>query len=524
MSSDLPDNGEENAESPPSRPRSPSEPPLESEASARSSRVRPFFDLSTVDTFFDLISPPSDDGRIRLYPPFFDYDDQDAWSRGQRDCKHDVVVIDYAIDEYETCDSCGNIPTLGWFYRCGVDTTGYSHQMDPGHGPVLSSWISEAIKAGCYNGVQKEILEQQKLRVLELAARHRDSQMVAFPMTEVIHGIDPDDDDDNPHVDFIEDIAQQDQGPPAIQGSSNVRLGPPHCSYRACHNCAPRLQERVWLSINETCRDTTVRAPSEWDLRDRSISDANVVRNLGLRRFPIPHPNVSRHSHPLAERITSSSPGSSAGPSAGSSVGPSAGPSAGPSVGPSTGPSAGPVTEQSTVSSDGRTGPSRRGLRRLIPRSLSNRSFRSPSLTPSTCVLAPITTQIAGVVTGFFNRFNSVPPPTPSHRELPERRPTIPPETSASPSASSPQTASSSSSEQTPAYWPQLLSYHTAWNSINKHPKRPNLPGHFLRTIVCIPATIIEEHEEQFREPEPDDSEDDDDESGGCPLDPESCE
>ncbi|OOF98399.1 hypothetical protein ASPCADRAFT_128549 [Aspergillus carbonarius ITEM 5010] len=511
MSSNSPDNEKENAESPPSRPRSASEPPLESEPSARSSRVRPFFDPSIVDAFFNLISHP-DDGRIRLYPPFFEVDDQDAWSRGQRDCKHDVVVLDYAIEEYETCDSCGNIPTLGWFYRCGVDTTGYSHQMEPGRGPVLSPWISEAIKAGCYDNAQKEILEQQKLRVLQLATEHRDSQMVVFPVTEVIYGIDPDDDDENPHVEIIEDVSQQEQSSTAIERPSNPSAGPPPCSYRACHNCAPRLQERVWLSINEVCRDSTVRAPTEWDLRDRSISDANIVRNLGLRHFPVPLPNVSGHSQFPAERMTSSSPGSSPGPSAG--------PSAGPSIRPVTGPS--------TASTDGRTGPSRRGFRRLIRQPLTNRSFRSPSsLTLSTFVLAPITAQIAGAITGFFNRPVSVAPPTPPHREFPEwlgTRPTVSPETAASPSASSPQAASSSStssSERMPTDWPRPLAYQTAWNSINKHPKRPNLPNRDKRTVVKFPPTIVEEYEEQSREPKPDEDEDDDDESGGCPLDPE---
>ncbi|PYI04368.1 hypothetical protein BO78DRAFT_462698 [Aspergillus sclerotiicarbonarius CBS 121057] len=501
MSSHSPDNGDESLESSPSRPSSPSEPPLESEPSVRSNRARPYFDPSKIDTFYDLIAPQADE-RIRLYPPFFEYDDQDAWSRGQHNCKHDVLAREYAIDECETCDSCGNVPTLGWFYRCGVDISGYSHQMDPGQDPVLSPWIADAIKAGCYDSAQKQILEQQKLRVLQLATEHRDSQLVVFPVTEVIYGIDPDD-DDNPHVEIIEDVSQQDENPPAVQRSSNPSVVPPPCSFRACHDCAPRLQERVWLSINEVCRDSTVRAPTQWDLRDHSISDARVVRNLGLSSSPITLPNVSHHSQTPVEQTTSLSP----------------------FAGPSTAPVAGP----STSPSDGRTERHRGGFRRLMRKSFTSRSLRVPSsLTLSSSIISPITTQVTGAITGFFNRSVSVAPPTPPHKEIPEwlsNGPGASSEPSADPSASSSQTApsssSSSSSEQMPSCWPRPLTYSPAWNSINKHPKRPNLPNQDQRTIVWFPPTIFEEYEEEYREPEPDDDDDDDDESGGCPLDPE---
>ncbi|RAL04218.1 uncharacterized protein BO80DRAFT_491422 [Aspergillus ibericus CBS 121593] len=503
MSSNSSENGDESPESSPSSPRSPSEPPLESEPSVRSSRVRPYFDLSTIDTFYELIVH-QDDGRIRLYPPFFEYDDQDAWSRGQHDCKHDVLLREYAIDECETCDSCGNVPTLGWFYRCGVDISGYSHQMDPGQDPVVSPWIADAMKVGCYDSTQKEILEQQKLKVVQVATQHRISQLVAFPVTGVIYGIDPDDDDDNPHVEIIEDVSEQDHNPPALERSANSLVAPPPCSYRACHDCAPRLQERVWLSINEICRDSTVRAPTQWDLRDQSISDARVVSNLGLRPSSVPLPDVSRHSHAPTERMILSSPDFSATPS----------------IGPSTTPIAG----SSALPSDGRTKPYRGGLRRLIRKSFTSRSLKAPSsLTLSTSILAPITTQVAGAITGFFSKSNPVAPPPPPHREIPGRlstRPAASSEPSANPTASSSQTApSSSSSEQMPSGWPRPLTYQTAWNSINKHPKRPNLPNRVKRTIVWFPPTIYEEREEEYREPESDD--DDDDESGGCPLDPE---
>ncbi|TPR04134.1 hypothetical protein CAN33_003615 [Aspergillus niger] len=305
-----------------------------------------------VDPFFNLVAR-REDGRPRLFPPFSGWNDDEPRTCGDPYCKHDVVVREYALDKHETCESCGLVPPFGWFYRCGVDITGFSHRMGPGQTPVLSPWISDAITAGHYTGIQKNILMWQKTRVLQTVAAEHTEHLVAFPVTEVIYGIGDDDDDENPHVDFVEDVSHADsdqfaEDRPLIQSS----VYPP-CSHRACHNCAPYLQERAWLSIDEVCRDTTVRAPSQWDLRDRSISDANVVRNLGLRRFS--------PSRPGAEPSTS-------------------------------------LTEDSKTPSA--------LLKKLVDKA-SKSSGSSKPTKPTTTVLPALTAQIAGSVAGCFT---SAPP------------------------------------------------------------------------------------------------------------------
>ncbi|RDH34032.1 hypothetical protein BDQ94DRAFT_178052 [Aspergillus welwitschiae] len=460
-----------------------------------------------VDPFFNLVAR-REDGRPRLFPPFSGWNDDQPRTCGDPYCKHDVVVREYALDKHETCESCGLVPAFGWFYRCGVDITGFSYRMGPGQAPVLSPWISDAIKAGHYTGIQKNILMWQKTRVLQTVAAEHTEHLVAFPVTEVIYGIGDDDDDENPHVDFVEDVShagsdQFAEDRPLIQSS----VYPP-CSHRACHNCAPYLQERAWLSIDEVCRDTTVKAPSQWDLRDRSISDANIVRNLGLRRFS--------PSRPGAEPSTS-------------------------------------LTEDSKTPSA--------LLKKLVDKA-SKSSGSSKPTKPTTTVLPALTAQIAGSVAGCFTSApptasslarpiesfaapstqpSAAPltaPPPPPHLEIPEwlmagassstSRSTNSDtrNSQARPSqAGSSRAGPSGTSRRTPTISPQSVSAQGAWHSINKHPRRPNLSVGRPRTIVRVPATVNEEYEQDYwsggdhEEDDDYDEDDEDDESGGCLLD-----
>ncbi|BCS09320.1 hypothetical protein RIB2604_02007990 [Aspergillus luchuensis] len=520
MSSRLPVDEEEHQESASERSDSPPSqlvflPPPNSEPSSVRWDQHATFE-PVVDPFFNLVAR-REDGRPRLFPPFSGWNEDESRACGDPYCKHDVVVHEHALDKHETCESCGLVPALGWFYRCGVDITGFSHRMDPGQAPVLSPWISDAIKAGHYTEIQKRILMWQKIRVLQTVAAEHSEHLVAFPVTEVIYGIGDDDDDENPHVDLVEDVSNPDpdqfaEDRPLLQSS----VYPP-CSHRACYSCAPHLQERAWGSINEVCRDTAVRAPSQWDLRDRIISDANIVRNLGLRRFS--------PSRPGAESSTSLAEDSKS-----------------PSV----------------------------LLKKLVDKA-TNSSGSSKHVKPTTTVLPVLTAQVAGSVAGCFTnapptasavarsteplatpsaQLNTQPsaapltaPPPPPHLEIPEwlmasdsssgslSTSSGARNSQAGPSQAGPsQAGPSGTSRRTPTISRHLATAQGAWNSINKHPRRPNVSSRPPRPMVRVPATVNEEYEEDHwsgrgHEDEKDDvdedydEDDEDDESGGCLLD-----
>ncbi|PYH96963.1 hypothetical protein BO71DRAFT_396626 [Aspergillus ellipticus CBS 707.79] len=288
----------ESSEIPLQRLRASSEPP----ALPSSGRGRYALDPEVAE----YLVAPLDDSRIPMFPPYWDDDEDDARRRGRRFCKHDVVAREYALDENETCESCGRVPALGWFYRCNVDTSGFSHQMDPNQALALSPSIVNAIKAGHYNAVQKNIVEWQKQRVLQMCAADNDLPVPRFETTQVIDGIE-DDDDENPHVEIVEDVAQESRtlSPPPAR-PRGLR---PICSYRACHHCAPRYQDKSWMSINEVCNDDTISAPTAWDLREQPVTDAKVVCQLGLRPSPAYPPEVTRPLPPQPPSLTRPSPG-----------------------------------------------------------------------------------------------------------------------------------------------------------------------------------------------------------------------
>ncbi|KAL2851582.1 hypothetical protein BJY01DRAFT_244916 [Aspergillus pseudoustus] len=187
----------------------------------------------------------------------------------QDNCYHSTVSRQWRIDEYETCESCGNRPHLRWFYLCTEDTSGYSDAADP-NGSFLSPWITDAILAGEYTDAQREILFEQKLRVVEMCVRER-RQAQAEP---------PSEHQDKP--------GHSSRGLNPSVPQTNTR--PARCSYRACHHCDRRLQERTWLSINAICDDPNIKPPSAWDLWETPVSDARIVSNLGLRGPPPPPP------------------------------------------------------------------------------------------------------------------------------------------------------------------------------------------------------------------------------------------
>ncbi|KAL4916611.1 hypothetical protein BDW62DRAFT_104090 [Aspergillus aurantiobrunneus] len=220
----------------------------------------------------------------------------------QINCYHSTVMRQWRLDVWETCNNCGRKPFLRWFYLCTEDTSGYSAPIDQS-GSLLNEWITEAILDGEYSDAQREKLIEQKLHVLEMSETEKKfpksgSQFSAVQVTGHQYG--------------YHSQAQQQSGlspePVPTFSTPQVRARASRCQYRACYHCDRKLQERTWLSLNEVCNDPNVKPPSAWDLWETPVSNASIVRNLGLRPPhpppppPPPPPHFSQHAYRASHR------------------------------------------------------------------------------------------------------------------------------------------------------------------------------------------------------------------------------
>ncbi|GAB1210397.1 hypothetical protein APSETT445_009189 [Aspergillus pseudonomiae] len=217
----------------------------------------------------------------------------------QHRCHHSVIERQFCIDRMETCNSCGRRPFLGWLYLCVEDTSGFSDALDPINGPFLSPWILKAMEDGRYTTEQKEIVIHQKLNVVRTAERERGPVPPPLSMLYAERSAQTGHNQDDPWVELVEDVSQRDESA-SRTGESAVRLDHPEqtsqllqhphpalpCTFKACRFCERRhgnLEERTWISLNEICNDPSIPPPDSWELLERPVSDANILRNLELR-------------------------------------------------------------------------------------------------------------------------------------------------------------------------------------------------------------------------------------------------
>ncbi|KAF7596767.1 hypothetical protein BBP40_000195 [Aspergillus hancockii] len=220
----------------------------------------------------------------------------------QQCCHHTVVERQFCMDHSETCNSCGRRPFLGWFYLCTEDTSGFSDPIDPINGPFLSPWILKAMEDGHYTAEQREYVIHQKLDVVRMAERERGPVppplSMLYPQRSVVGGRNEND----PWVETVEDVSQHNEtflepDQPTVsfaqtrQGSDIAQrpLPPLPCTFRACRHCERRygnLEERTWVSLNEVCNDLSIPPPDSWELLDRPVSDAKLLRNIGVSSLP----------------------------------------------------------------------------------------------------------------------------------------------------------------------------------------------------------------------------------------------
>lgn len=215
----------------------------------------------------------------------------------QDHCYHSTVTRQWRINPYETCNKCGRIPFLRWFYLCTEDTSGYTGPIDQ-TGSLLSEWITEAILEGEYTDAQRDKLIEQKLRVLEMCEKEKNMDM-SEPQFSPSQGAEF---QPGYHSPTHQGRVTAETGPSFTQ--PQAYLGPIRCQFRACHHCEHKLQERAWLSLNAICDDPDATPLNDWDFWKTPMSDASIVRNLGLRPPkppPVP-PHLSQYGYSVSQR------------------------------------------------------------------------------------------------------------------------------------------------------------------------------------------------------------------------------
>lgn len=212
-------------------------------------------------------------------------------------CYHSTVTRQWRINAYETCNNCGRIPFLRWFYLCTEDTSGYTGPLDQS-GSLLSEWITEAILEGEYTDAQRDKLIEQKLGVLDMCEKERNMYMSTPRFS---HSQEAEFQPEY-HSATHQGRVTAEAGPRFIQPQADSR--PVRCQFRACHHCERKLQERTWLSLNAICDDPNATPLNDWDFWKTPMSDANIVRNLGLhppKPPPVP-PHLSQYGYSVSQR------------------------------------------------------------------------------------------------------------------------------------------------------------------------------------------------------------------------------
>ncbi|KAL4944405.1 hypothetical protein BDV06DRAFT_187553 [Aspergillus oleicola] len=195
----------------------------------------------------------------------------------QDNCSHSTVTRQWRCDEHETCNTCGRKPFLKWFYLCTEDTSGYAASIDQS-GSLLNEWITEAILEGEYTDNERDTLIEQKLKVLEMSERERN---LSAARSKAGRG--------NGYQ-YDRPSTGLNQHPFPRLGAFQLPPRAPRCNYRSCYHCDRKLQERTWVNLNAVCDDPNIRPPSSWDLWETPVSDARIVKTLGLRAPYPPQP------------------------------------------------------------------------------------------------------------------------------------------------------------------------------------------------------------------------------------------
>ncbi|KAI4209420.1 MAG: hypothetical protein LQ351_007649 [Letrouitia transgressa] len=203
--------------------------------------------------------------------------------------------------DYE-CMVCHRPSAWGWIYSCTQDdkdkpaaaaSTVQAASMATVSGMnadigVLNPWIRNAIAKGSYTAEEISFLIAQRQKVMETieaSEEHfRKVQELEFQRHSFVGA--PQFVDANLHLPFP--VLGEVSIP--IPGSKAMTLPPPKptifpsCNYRACQVCRPTYRDRSWQTVEKALHENPYTSTIEFQYPDPPLSDANLVRTLGLRK------------------------------------------------------------------------------------------------------------------------------------------------------------------------------------------------------------------------------------------------
>ncbi|KAF7137042.1 hypothetical protein CNMCM5793_006846 [Aspergillus hiratsukae] len=192
-------------------------------------------------------------------------------------CTHMIMVRRF-VDDGILCPNCARQPLLGWLLLCVGD-------LDQPNGPGLSRGISRAMMAGHYTFRERTIVRQQRAIVLQNLEQESGPVGAPFSHIEVIQGVEPGDQDDDHGNDglpteSIDDIRRQNQEESMPYPAQPSRQPRPACQFWCCYHCFDRSSERTFIGLDGFLNDPCTAITLPWELSNKRVSDARVVRNL----------------------------------------------------------------------------------------------------------------------------------------------------------------------------------------------------------------------------------------------------
>jgi hypothetical protein len=245
-------------------------------------------------------------------------------------CTHITVTRLYENYGSHQCQVCHRHPTIGWVYRCTQDHGAFLPESDfttiqeavpvtiSEGTPIwrLKQWMYEAVLKGQYTVEQFSTLFQQRQAVKkaifsqgsgtatpstpassdycskssDLASTTLASIASSYP--EVGTELSPDKNgmfvQDKHHQRTADQLLDERDITTVTGINKNSDLSYPACTWTCCQTCRPTYCDRAWQSLDPIVNAPTKALPA-WEFKNRRISNARIVANIGLPKLGLPY-------------------------------------------------------------------------------------------------------------------------------------------------------------------------------------------------------------------------------------------
>jgi hypothetical protein len=247
----------------------------------------------------------------------------------QAACTHLNVTRLFDPFNSNKCHMCGHTSSFGWLYRCTQDYNSFlpesdfaltepqklncrlSEQAISSH---LSQSVLQGIENGHYSAQQVSLLKAQKLLVRKVIAMQEEGLETLSDSSHTTGSLSSSDSalessilltDETPNA--AQHRSTESINLPATEPVGNheaaylllpvmckddIYVEPlfPDCHFACCHSCRPAYRDRAFQSLNAILAEP-VNPPPQWELENRRISDARILKRIGM---PLHRPYLRR--------------------------------------------------------------------------------------------------------------------------------------------------------------------------------------------------------------------------------------